>query len=97
MFDKLKQLKDLKEQAKQLEQNLAEEKVIVKSADGQVSLEMDGNQQLVSVEINPDLLAPEQKETLQADLKEAHDLGIKKIKTVIARKMYSSGMNLPGM
>ncbi len=99
MFNKLKQFKDLRDQAKTLQNALGQESVTVSSAGGRVSLTMDGNLGLVNVAVDHDLLAPEKKEKLEAALKEAHADALKKIQRIVAAKMKEMGglPNIPGL
>ncbi|MFH1597497.1 MAG: YbaB/EbfC family nucleoid-associated protein [Patescibacteria group bacterium] len=96
MLDKLKQLKDLRDQAKQLEATLAQETVTGVAAANKVSIEMNGNQNIQSINIEPELLSPDKKPELEEALKEAHIDCMQKIKQLMAQKLYSSGMNIPG-
>ena len=61
MFSKLKQFKDLRGQAKDLQAKLAEASVTVTEAFGKVKLTMDGNQQVTAIEIDEELLTPDKK------------------------------------
>ncbi|MFC1687949.1 YbaB/EbfC family nucleoid-associated protein, partial [Patescibacteria group bacterium] len=59
---------------------------------------IDGNQEILSIEIDPELLNPEQKEKLEKGIKEAVNDAMKKIQRTIAMKMQQmGGFNLPGM
>lgn len=95
MFDKLKQLKDLNDQAKRIQSILAEETVFVKTLDGKLSLIMDGNQKVVSLEIEPELLSPEHKDKLETALKEAYNEAIKKVQMIMAQKIQQGGISMP--
>lgn len=99
MFNKLKQFKDLRDQAKTLQQALAEETVTAKSAGDQVVLTMDGNMTLTGVAIDDALLDPSKKEKLQEALKDAHKDALKKMQRVMAMKMKDMGgfPDMPGM
>lgn len=95
MFDKLKQLKDLREQAKQMEAALEQERALGVSSANKVSIEMNGNQVILNINIEPDLLSPDHKSELEQAIKEAHKDAIQKVKQLMAQKLYSSGINLP--
>lgn len=99
MFNKLKQYKDLRDQAKTMQSALADETVTVKSAGGAVVLTMDGNLSLTGIAIDDELLAPEKKNKLQEAIKDAHKDALKKMQRVMAMKMKEMGglPNLPGM
>jgi len=55
MFDKLKDINEMRKQAKQMEQLLATETVSGKSSGGKIVLTIDGNQNIKSVEVSPDI------------------------------------------
>ncbi len=96
MFEKLKQYKDLRDKAKKLRDQLADESVVAES-DG-VHLVMAGTQEVLRVEINPDLLTLENKKRLETAFCSAVNQAHKKIQQVMVQKMRSSGdLNLPGM
>lgn len=90
MFNKLKQFKDLRSQAKTLQNALKEEKVEVEK--GGVRITMDGNQEIISYQItDSSLLAPDKKHELENKLKEATNTAIEKTKRVMANKMQKMG------
>ncbi len=97
MFNKLKQFKDIRDQAKEIQSKLAEESATAES--GGVSLTMDGNLKLTKVNINTDLLNPDKKEKLEKALINAHSDVAKKIQKIMATKMREMGgmPNIPGL
>ncbi|MBU1131499.1 YbaB/EbfC family nucleoid-associated protein [Patescibacteria group bacterium] len=96
LFSKLNQIKDLKEQAKNLQSQLAQESVTAEKCG--VTLVMDGNQKITKLDISEEYLAPEKKEQLENLLIDLHDEAIKKVQRLMAEKMKASGgFNLPGM
>lgn len=98
MFDKIKKLKNLRDQAKQVKETLAQETVSADAHHGQVSIVMDGNMEVLSAEINPDLLHPDKKEDLEKAVKEAANEAVKKAQRVMAQKLQGmGGLNLPGL
>lgn len=99
MFNKLKQFKDLRDQAKDLQAKLSAESVTVTAAGGSVSLTMDGNLSLIALVIDDSLLTLDKKEKLQNAIKEAHSEAIKKIQRIMALKMKEMGglPNIPGL
>lgn len=97
MFSKLKQFRDLRSQAKSLQSILAEETVHGEGKGGKVQVVMDGNQKIVTLDIDDALLLPEKKKDVEEGLKEALDDAIKKAQRVMAEKMRASGISLPGL
>lgn len=55
MIDKLKDINEMRKQAKQLEILLAQETVAGSSSGDKVKIIMDGNQVVKSVEVSPDI------------------------------------------
>ena len=97
MFSKLKQFKDLKDQAKQIQNTLAQESAEGSAEWGKVKIEMNGNQEILNVEIDPELLTSNNKDKLESAIKEATNDALKKVQKIMAEKMQQSGFNLPGM
>ena len=96
LFSKLNQIKDLREQAKNLQSQLAQESITVEKHG--VTLVMDGNQKITKLDINQEYLTPERKERLEDLLIDIHDEAIKKVQKLMAEKMKASGgFNIPGM
>ncbi len=97
MFNKLKQFKDMRSQAKDMQSKLAEESVTVKS--NGVELTMDGNLAVDKVNIDTELLSVYKKEKLENAFISAHKDALKKIQRIMAMKMKEMGgmPNMPGM
>lgn len=95
LFSQLKQIKDLKEQAKKLQSELANE--IVTAEKWGVKVTINGNQEIQKVEIvDQNLLS--NKENLEKNIKDATNEAIKKVQMVMAQKMQTmGGLNLPGI
>ncbi|MAG28849.1 hypothetical protein CL632_01735 [bacterium] len=89
MFNKLKQFKDLRSQAKTLQSALKEETVEVEK--GGVTITMDGNQEITNINVSPDLLSQDKKADLEKAIKDANTSAIEKTKRVMAQKMQSMG------
>lgn len=89
MFSKLKQFKDLKDKAKQLQDMLAQESVEGEAGWGKVKVKMNGNQQVLDVTIDPSLM--DNREKLQDHLRDATNDAVKKIQMVMAKKLRETG------
>jgi len=94
MFNKLKQFKDLRDQAKDMQSKLAEESVTVES--GGVKITMDGNLEMKSIDISAGLLTTDKKSKLESAIIDAHKDVMKKIQRIMAMKMKEMG-GLPQM
>lgn len=55
LFDKLKDLNEMRKQGKQIEMALAEETVVGRSGGGKIVLTIDGNQNVKSVQVAPEI------------------------------------------
>ena len=55
LFDKIKDINEMRKQAKAMEMQLATETVSGKSSGGKIVLTVDGNQNIKSVEVSPDI------------------------------------------
>ena len=86
-LSKLKQFKDLRKAAKDMQAVLAEETAMGEGAGGKVSVVMNGNQEVLSVDVDPSLLSTDQKETVQKGVKDAVNSAIKSIQKSMAKKM----------
>ena len=97
MFNKLKQVKDLRSQAKTLQNSLAEEAIEVTNKD--CSMKMDGNQKIINLDIDEKYLEKSQKSQLENVVIELHEQATKKVQKVMMQKMREQGGfdNFPGM
>lgn len=99
MFNKLKQYKDMRAQAKNLQNQLAQESVTTNSAGGKVVLTMNGNLSITGLAIDDEIMAVDKKEKLQNAIKDAHEDAVKKIQRIMAMKVRENGglKNIPGI
>jgi len=99
MFNKLKQFKDLRDQAKELQSKLSAESVTVNSAGNKVILTMDGNLTMTGLAIDDELMTPDKKDKLIGAIKDAHSDAMKKMQRIMAMKMKEMGglPNIPGL
>ena len=97
MFNKLKQIKDLRSQAKELQKTLSQETVHESAVGGKINLVMDGNQKILSVDVDAELLSPDKKETIERGIKDAVNGAIKKLQTQMAKKMQKGEIEMPDL
>ena len=90
MFGKLKYMKDLRSQAKTMQNALAAESVTVEK--GGIKVVMNGNMEIISLSINEGLA----KESLEGMLTDCFNEAIKKTQRLMAQKMQEMG-GLPGL
>lgn len=85
MFNKLKQLKDLRDQAKTMQSMLAQESVTVERSG--IMIIMNGNLEITSITIKDTL----ENEKMAREMKEAVNDAVKKIQRIMATKMQQMG------
>jgi len=90
MFNKLKQIKDLRSQAKAMQNALAGESITVEKSG--VKIIMNGNLEVTSLTIAQDLT----KENLQSIVKDVVNETIKKTQKLMAQKLQEMG-GFPGL
>jgi len=97
MLSKLKQFKDLREQAKQVQSTLSHETVHASAAGDKINIVMDGNQKILSLNIDSALLAPENKEKIEKGIKEVIADAMKKLQRQMMMKMKAGELEMPDM
>lgn len=85
MFNKLKQYKDLRSQAKQMQSALAQELITVEN--NGVKVELNGNMEIVNLTINDSL----NKEQLEKIIKNLINEAIQKAQRTMAKKLQEMG------
>lgn len=76
---------------------LAQESAEADAAWGKVKVKINGNQEVLDIQIDPELLTPDNKEKLQNAIKDATNDAIKKVQRIMAEKMRASGFKMPEM
>lgn len=89
MFSKIKAIKDLRDQAKQM-QSIMDSVVADGSAGwGKLTMKMNGSQKILSIDIADELLSDKAK--LIELFIEAHDEAVKNMQKALAERMKDSG------
>lgn len=91
MFNKLKQFKDLRNQAKTLQGKLASESVTTSAEWDKIKVTMNGNQDVTAISIDTTLMTPDNKTKVEKGLAEATNKAIKQVQKVMAEKMKEMG------
>lgn len=91
MFNKLKQFKQMRDQAKNLQQTLSTEHVEATAAWNKINVAMDGNLSVTSVTIDPELLTADNKQKVEDGMKEAFNDAVKKVQRIMASKLKEQG------
>ncbi len=97
MFQKLKQYKDLRDTAKTAQNVLSGETVHAEGFGGKVGVVMDGNQKILSIDIDESVLAPAHKSEIEKGVKDAIEEAMKKLQRVMLKKMKSGELEMPDM
>lgn len=97
MFQKLKQYKDLRDSSKQAQSVLSQETIHADAAGGKVAVVMDGNQKIISIDIDESLLSPENKKKIEAGVKEAIESAISKLQRIMLKKIQSGELKMPDL
>lgn len=80
-----------------MQKTLSQETVHATSQGDKIQIVMDGNQKILSVDIDPTLLATDKKKNLEEGIKDAVNSGMKKIQTVMARKIQKGEIDMPDL
>ncbi len=87
MFNKIKQIKDMRSQAKTMQAALAEIMIVGKAMGGKIMITVDGNQKVQGVKINPEL----EREKIEKGVQDAFNDASKKLQQEMAAKMKDMG------
>jgi len=98
VFSQLKQIKDLKSQAKQMQAQLSTISETVEAGWGdKVKLTINGNQQFTKIEIDEALMAADKKKKLEDLLLEGANKAVQKVQKIMAEQMMKNEGGLSGV
>jgi nucleoid-associated protein EbfC len=97
MFNKIKQIKELRSQANDLKSKLAEVTVSAHGHGDKITVVMDGNQEIQAIDIDASLLTPEHKESVEKDLKSTINDAAKKAKQEMAKQFQQGNFTMPNL
>lgn len=80
--------------AKKLKKVLEEEELIGEAIGGLIKVTLNGNLKIKSVEIDPQILAPENKEKIENAISEAFNDAQGKLQSVMIKKMQSGEISM---
>ena len=97
MANLFKQAQKLQSGLIKKQEELAQKVVKVSSGGGAVTIEVNGKQEIVSLKINPEVIASQDKEMLEDLILAACNEALKKSKDLMAEELskLTGGMNLP--
>lgn len=87
VFDKIKDLQKMRKEARELQSSLAKEVLVGASKDGNFKVTIDGNQNVLHVEISDAILG--NKHLLEQDAKDAFARALDALKKLMASKFSS--------
>ena len=95
----LKQAKKIQDEMEKIQEELAAKKVEASSGGGMVTVEVNGNQEVVSIKIDPEVISSGDKEMLEDLVLTAVNEGIRKAKDLMKERIaeVTGGLNIPGV
>ncbi len=98
-MDLMAQVQKMQEEMAKAQEALADEVLEVSVGGGAVRVKITGQQQVRAIEIDPELLDPEEVEMLQDMLVAAVNAAIEKSQAVAAERLQAitGGLSLPGL
>lgn len=99
MGNMLKQAMEVKERMEALKEQLGDERVEASVGGGLVTLVMTGKFEVVDLQIDPELIAPDQQVELETLLRSAFNEGVQKTQAMIKERMQqlTGGIDIPGL
>ncbi|MBI4280999.1 YbaB/EbfC family nucleoid-associated protein [Candidatus Uhrbacteria bacterium] len=91
MFQKLKQIKDMRDKAKRVQRALEGKTAEGSGAWGKVKVTVSGNQEILSITIDPEFLKQADAAKVGEAVKEATNDGLKKAQRLMVEKMREMG------
>lgn len=95
----MKQAQKMQQQIQKAQEELKTKSVETSVGGGMITVVFNGSQELEKITISPEVVDPEDIETLQDLVLSAINAGIKKSQDMVQEEMGSitGGMNIPGM
>ena len=90
IFDNLKQLSQLRQQANQFQKLLASKVVEVSSRNDEIKLKINGKMEILNIEIDEKILKPENKNYIEKLIKKTFEEAQKEIEKIIAQEIKST-------
>lgn len=99
MQEMMKQARKMQEQLAQAQENMKDVTIDASAGGGMVKATVNGDLELVSIQIDPDALDPEDVDLLQDMIVAAVNEAIRGVSEVASKQMSSitGGLNIPGM
>lgn len=99
MQEMMKQARKMQEQLAQAQESMKDVTIDASAGGGMVKATVNGDLELVSIRIDPDVLDPEDVDLLQDMIVAAVNEAIRGVSEVASKQMSSitGGLNIPGM
>lgn len=99
MQEMMKQARKMQEQLAQAQESMEDVTIDASAGGGMVKATVNGDLELVSIQIDPDALDPEDVDLLQDMIVAAVNEAIRGVSEVASKQMSSitGGLNIPGM
>ena len=97
--DLMKKAQQMKASMDRLQEELATKEVEAGAGGGMITVRATGAQEIVSIDIDPSVIDPEEKEMLQDLVTAAVNEALKKSQKMASEEMskLTGGMNIPGL
>ncbi len=95
----IKQAKQVQEKIVKMQEELREREIEASSGGGVVTVKVNGKQELVSIQIKPEAVDPDDLEMLEDLVLAAVNEGIRKSQEMVSGEMakITGGFNIPGL
>ena len=95
----LKQAQKMQEDMAALQEDLDSREYEIKAGGGMVTVNINGKKEVLAIDIKPEIVDPDDIETLSDILVAAVNEAIKRVETTNAEEMdkITKGMNMPGL
>ena len=90
IFDSLKQLSHLKQQASQFQKFLESKVIEISSKNNEIKLKINGKMEILNIEIDENILKPENKNYIEKLIKKTFEEAQKEVERIIAKEIKST-------
>lgn len=95
IFDSLKQITQLKQQAAQFQKMLSSKIVEISSPKNEIKLKINGKMEIIDIEISENILKPENKNYIEKLIKKTFQDAQKEVEKIISNEIKSAMGSFP--
>jgi nucleoid-associated protein EbfC len=97
IFDNLKQLSQLRQQASNFQKTLAAKEFEIASQKNEVKIKVNGKMELVNIEISPEILTIENKQYIEKLIQKTFSAAQKEVEKAVSAELraQAGSLNLP--